>query len=110
MHLIYESVNGNIQQSDNENCFFLDFKSEVYKLKVCSFIALKSKLDKINIEEILLSASDSSDIEIISLCNNDRILVLTIEEVIELRELLAGAMVMIELNSIVHQRIHRALV
>ncbi len=107
MHLIYESSNASIHQSDSENCFYLNFKSEVYKLKVCSFIALKAKLDKMNLEAMLLDDEMGADVEIISLCNNDRILVLTIDEVIELKELMAGSMVMIELNSIVHQRIHR---
>ena len=110
MHLIYETANAKIKQSDRDNCFFLDFKSETYKLKVCSFIALKIKLDGLDLECILLDELTKSEIEIISLCNNERILVLTISEIIELKELLSGAMVMIELNSIVHQRINRALV
>ena len=107
MHLIFETTNAAVHQADHENCFYVSFKSNEYKLKVCSFIALKARLDHINLERLLLS--DESAIEIISLCNNDRILVLTIDEIIEMRALLSGAMVMIELNSIVHQRIHRAV-
>ncbi|PIB36114.1 hypothetical protein BFP72_12265 [Reichenbachiella sp. 5M10] len=108
MHLIHESHNGKIIQADSENCFYLIYKGGEYRMNVCSFIAFKYKLDAFNIEEMLLSDSVQNDLEIIPLCNKDRILVLTLNEIIEVKDLVQGALVMLELNSIVEYRIHKA--
>lgn len=109
MHSIFHTKHGEILQSDAENCFYLHFKGNSYKLNACTLIAFKSKLDAVNIEALLLSDASESNVEIISLCNRDRVLVMTIDEVIELKELISGSLVMLELNSIVHQRISRVL-
>ncbi len=107
MILVHSSKYGHVFQSDAENCFYLQFSGNEYKLNVCALIALKSKIDKINIVNLLLDHSRKSDIEIIPLCNNSRVLVLTLEEILDIKELIAGSLVMMELNSIVHHRINR---
>ena len=110
MHLIYDTAHGKIVQSDNENCYYFHFKGNSYRLPVCAMIAFKTKLDAIKIEDLLLSDAKGSDLEIIPLCNKEHLLVLTLDEIIELKDLFAGSLVLLELNSIVHQRITRALV
>jgi len=109
MNLVYQTSNGQVFQSDTENCFYLNFKGETYRMNACAIIALKTKLDALNIEQILLTDAHRQPIEIIPLCNNDRILVLTVEEIIEMKDLIPGTLVMLELNSIVCQRITRAI-
>lgn len=79
-------------------------------MAVCALIAFKKRLDDLNIEELLLSDAALNSLEILSLCNKDRMLVLTLDEIIEMKDLIPGALVMLELNSIVQQRIVRALV
>ncbi|UXP32369.1 hypothetical protein N6H18_00065 [Reichenbachiella agarivorans] len=108
MHIIHSSQHGKVVQADKENCFYLIYKGSEYKMNVCSFIAFKSKLDAYNLESMLLSDASQSDLEIIPLCNKERFLILTLEEMIEVKHLVQGALVMLELNSIVHQRINRA--
>ncbi|MBU2913844.1 MULTISPECIES: hypothetical protein [Reichenbachiella] len=108
MHLIHQTENGQIVQADKENCFYMTYKGMEYKMNVCSFIAFKSKIDTYNLELMLMSDVTKNDLEIIPLCNKDRFLVLTLEEMIEVKHLVQGALVMLELNSIVHQRINRA--
>lgn len=110
MHLIYSTSNGQFCQDDCKNNFVLSYKGNTIELSVCSFIAFKSKLEATRVEEIILSDAMYKHIEIISLCNLDRILVLTIDEIIELRDLLQGSLVMLELNSIVHHRIRTTVV
>ncbi|MGL1885935.1 MAG: hypothetical protein OCD76_05420 [Reichenbachiella sp.] len=110
MHLIYSTNNGEVFQDDVKNRYQLNYKGQSYHLSVCSFIAFKSKLEAVEVETVLLSDQMYKHIEIISLCNLDRVLVLTIDEVIELRDLVQGGLVMLELNSIVHHRIRKALV
>ncbi|MGB3466517.1 MAG: hypothetical protein WBA74_14655, partial [Cyclobacteriaceae bacterium] len=81
--------------------FFLSFNGVEYKLAPCSLIALKSKLISYDLEQILLSDDDFSNLEIIPICNRDRFLVLSFPELAELKELIRGTFVMLELNSIV---------
>lgn len=105
MHLIYSTSNGKTYQDDHKNQYVISYKGNTIELSVCSFIAFKSKLEATNVEEIILSDAMYKHIEIVSLCNLDRILVLTIDELIELRDLMQGSLVMLELNSIVRHRI-----
>ena len=106
MHTVHSSENGEILQSDIENCFYFIFKSESYRLNVCGFMALKVKLDAVDVVSMILSDAASDEIELIPLCNLDRILLLDARDVLELRELFSGAVVMLELNSILHARIY----
>lgn len=109
MIVVHSSKNGSILQIDAENCYVLNYKGNEYKLSVCAFIALKSRIDRTDIVDILLDDCRKNSLEIIPICNNARLLVLTLDELLEIKELLAGTLVMIELNSILHQRIHRVL-
>lgn len=110
IHEIYHTTNGKVLQNDKDNRFYLDFKGKEYRLAVCSLIAFKAKLDQMNIEEMLLSDASINSLEIVPLCNKEHLLVLTLDEIIEMKDLISGTLVMLELNSIVTQRIIRALV
>ncbi|MEO9804194.1 MAG: hypothetical protein ABJF04_13140 [Reichenbachiella sp.] len=110
IHTIYHTTHGKVVQNDKDNCFYLQYKGNEYRMAVCALIAFKSKLDQLNIEEMLLSDTSLNSIEIIPLCNKERLLVLTLDEIIEMKDLIPGTLVMLELNSIVQQRIVRALV
>jgi hypothetical protein len=52
-------------------------------------------------------ASRAADVEIISLCACENCYVLTLPQVVAFKELLAGAKVMLDLNSIIHERLRR---
>lgn len=106
---VYKTNNGEVRQDDKKNCLQLVFKGNEYNLKLCSFIGLKARIDRIDVAEMLLSDSHGDGIEIVPICNFENILVLTIDEILEIKDLLAGSVVLLELNSILHQRIHRAI-
>lgn len=110
IHEIYHTANGKMFQNDADNHFYLEYKGKEYRMVVCSLIAFKAKLDQMNIEEMLLTDASINSVEIIPLCNKEHLLVLTLAEIIELKDLISGTLVMLELNSIVQQRIVRALV
>lgn len=106
MHLVHSTDNAQIHQSDIENCFYLEFKGNSYRLSVCNLIALKTKLMDIDLETLILSEEVGADITLLSICNSDRLMVLTIDELLELRSLFCGTLVMLELNSILHSRVY----
>lgn len=110
IHTIYHTANGKIVQNDKDNRFYLQYKGSEYRMAVCALIAFKSKIDQLDIEEMLLSDASLNSVEVIPLCNKEHLMVLTLDEIIEMKDLIAGTLVMLELNSIVQQRIVRALV
>ena len=109
-HEIYHTRNGKTFQNDRNNRFHLEYKGVEYKLAVCALIAFKARLDQLNVEEMILSDASINSLEIIPLCNKEHLLILTLDEIIEMKDLISGTLVMLELNSIVHQRLVRALV
>ncbi len=106
---IYSTRGGCVYQCDAKRTFFIDFAGSVTEFKFPCFIALKRLVDRIDLETMALDPSNSSDIEIISPCGSERCYVLTLPELIEFRDLLEGARVMLQLNSIIHERLYRAV-
>lgn len=104
---IYSTDNGCIYQCDKKRCFAVDFGGYLTEFKLPCFFALKKLVDSIDIEAMALDPSKSSDVEIISPCGSDRCYVLTLPQLIEFKELLSGARVMLQLNSILHERLYR---
>jgi len=109
MHLIYQTANGKVLQSDLDNHFTLSFKNLDFRFNICGLIAFKSKISTVDVSTKLLSSELCDDLEIFSMCNNERLMVLTMSEIVEMRDLLSGTFAMMELNSILHQRIYRVL-
>lgn len=104
---IYTTSNGCVYQCDKRRCFVVDFGGYMTEFKLPCFFALKRLVDSIDLETMALNPSKSSDIEIISPCGSDRCFVLTLPELIEFKELLSGTRVMLQLNSILHERLYR---
>ena len=107
---IYRNENGCVYQCDQKRCFGVDFGGYVTEFKLPCFFALKKLVDTIDLDEMALNPSNASDIEIISPCGSERCYVLTLSQLIEFKELLAGARVMLQLNSILHERLYRIAV
>ena len=104
---IYRTPNGCVYQCDKKGCFGVDFGGYMTEYKMPCFFSLKRQLDLIDVEAMALNPARASDIEIISPCGNERCYVLTLPELLEFRELLCGARVMLQLNSILHERLYR---
>ena len=107
---IFTTPHGAVYQCDDRGTFAVDFGGYITEYKFPCFVALKKLVDRIDLEQMVLNSSKASDIEIISPCGSDRCYVLTLSQLIEFKELLAGARVMLQLNSILHERLYRAIV
>lgn len=107
---IYKTPHGCVYQCDQKRCFCVEFGGSVTEYKLPCFFALKKQVDSIDVEAMVLNPSAASDIEIISPCGSERCYVLTVQEIIEFKDLLAGARVMLQLNSILHERLYRIAV
>lgn len=107
---IFRTPHGCVYQSDSKRCFGIDFGGYMTEYKFPCFFALKKLVDSIDVDAMALNPAKSSDIEIISPCGSERCYVLTLPELLEFKELLAGARVMLQLNSILHERLYRIAV
>ncbi|MEQ9439636.1 MAG: hypothetical protein RIG62_11340 [Cyclobacteriaceae bacterium] len=93
-------------QSDQDRCFYVHFQQREVAMSVCALIAFKKKVDAIDLVELLTTDDRYSDTVVVSTCNREALFVLNIREIIELKELLSGTLVMLELNSILRQQLN----
>lgn len=101
---VFRTKYGSVYQCDQEDCFWVEFSGTRTPFKFHCFLRLKQLLDQIDIEE-MVSNPYNADVEIISPCSCERCYILTLPEIIRFKSLLAGAKVMLELNSILHERL-----
>ena len=83
---------------------FVKFAGTVTSFNIVHFWALKKRVDAINIQEMATNPSRAYDCAVISPCSSERCYVLSLEEVIEFQDLLAGAKLMLELNSMLQEQ------
>jgi ABC-type protease/lipase transport system fused ATPase/permease subunit len=104
---VFSNANGAIFQSDSEKCWYVDFAGKLARFDYRNLLKLQKAVYKVNIEEKLLSSDKSADVEIIFICACDHSYVLSLLELIKLKELLQGTFVMLELNHIIQDRLFR---
>ncbi|HEX8530395.1 MAG TPA: hypothetical protein VF646_10245 [Cytophagales bacterium] len=105
---VFRTEAGCVYQSDLEHCLYVEFANRTVKYKLKCFFRLKAAIDRVDLVRMASDASRAADVEIISLCACENCYVLTLPQVVAFKELLAGANVMLELNSILHERLHRS--
>ena len=104
---IFSTNFGRVSQCDERRCFIIEFEGKTTEVNVPCFFCLKRMVDKVDLHAMASSVDSSSDVEIVAPHGCNHCFVLTISQVIQLKELLAGAKVMLELNSIIHARLHK---
>ncbi|OKL41826.1 hypothetical protein [Pontibacter flavimaris] len=100
---IYTSEAGAVYQCDRHNRLMLSFAGKLTVLKLDAFLRLKHAVDRIDLEAMASNPDRSFDFSIITLCGCDRCFVLTLPELHALKELLAGAKFVLELNRMLHE-------
>lgn len=104
---VYSTVHGAIYQSDSENCWYIDFSGKLARFDYRNFLKLKKAVYNIDIEGLLMDNTKSADVEIIFICACDHCYVLSLLQIISLKELIEGAFVMLDLNHILNDRLRR---
>lgn len=104
---VFSTLKGAIYQSDKESCWYVDFAGKLARFDYRNLLKLKKAVYKIDIEGIILSSDRTPDVEIVFICACDHCYVLTLVEIIALKELLQGAFVMLELNHIIYDSLYR---
>jgi hypothetical protein len=107
---VFQNTAGTIFQSDAENCWYIDFGGKMARFDYRNLIKLKKAVYTIDIEELLLKNAKSADLEIVFICACDHCYVLSIIDIINMKQLLQGTFVMLELNHIIYDCLHRLAV
>lgn len=107
---LFATPHGAVYQCDKEGKFHLEFAGQNTSFKFPCFFALRKRVNQIDVAKMLSNPDTSADVEIICPCGSNRVFVLNVVEIIQLKELLNGAKVMMELNSILFERLYRVAV
>ena len=107
---VFSTKAGAVYQCDAEGCWYINFAGKVAKFDYRCLQKLKKAVYYIDIEAKLLDSSKDPDVEIIFICACDHTYILTLLQIIELKELLQGTFVMLQLNNILHDRLYRTAV
>lgn len=100
---IFRTAHGAVYQCNRHNCFIVEFSGGSSPFKVHDFLSLKQYLDAIDIQAMAQDISRVADVTILMPPRSERCFVLTLTDVLNFRELLQGARVMLQLNSMVQE-------
>jgi hypothetical protein len=104
---IFSTKYGAIYQSDAERCWYVNFAGKVAKFDYRCLLKLKKAVYNVDIEAKLLQSSKDPDVEILFICACDHCYILSLLQIIALKELLEGTFVMLQLNHILQDRLYR---
>lgn len=104
---VFGTQNGAIYQCDDERCWYVNFAGKVAKFDYRCLLKLKKAVYNVDIEAKLLDSSKDPDVEIIFICACDHTYILTLLQIIALKEILEGTFVMLQLNNIIQDRLYR---
>ena len=103
---VFGTEKGALIQDDSCRQFILEFQGKRTYFKISEFLNFKKKLDQIDLAQLFLEEGKGMDVQILHQQGRDEIFVLTLCELVALKEIFHGAKTMLELNSILHQRLH----
>lgn len=101
MNLLYKTYYFTSYQCDNSRCFYIDFGHKQVKLSFCQLLALRHKVQAIDISSHFDKDLYYSGIEIITLCNREHLFVFDTLQVMDLKQLLKATFGILELHSLV---------
>ncbi len=96
---VFATAQGAVYQCSRKNCYFLDFMNNTTAFKINDFFSFKRQIDLIDVEEMLSNPSRSADFEVVMPFRTERCYILSVQDILNLREILDGAKFMIQLNS-----------
>ena len=99
--------NGAIYQSDAERCWYLDFAGKIARFDYRCLMKLKKAVYAIDIKDRLLNSAKDPDVEIIFICACDHCYVLSLLQIIALKEILEGTFAMLQLNHMLYDCLYR---
>ena len=107
---VFKTAFGAVYQCSRKNCYWLEFQDTTTSFKVSDFFNFKKVIDNLDVEKMIFDSSRSADFEIVMPFRTDRCFLLTVEDILNLREILSGAKFAIELNGQIKSILRRGAV
>jgi hypothetical protein len=101
MNLLYKSYYFASYQCDQSRSFYIDFGHKQVKLSFCQLLAIRQKVQAIDVSSHFEKDLNYSGIEILTLCNREHLFVFDTLQVIDLQRLLRATFGVLEINSLV---------
>lgn len=98
---IFKTKSASIAQCELTDSFLMRFDQEEFAFKLCDLFTFRKTIMSFDILELL--DTSAPDVEIVHMPSCDRFLVLTLNEILEFRELLNGTFDTLALNSAVQK-------
>lgn len=95
---VYKTESAAVYQCSRKNRYWLEFSGSTTSFTVSDFFKFKKYIDAIDLDRMLNDSSRSADYEIVMPFRTERCFILSVEDVLALRDVLAGAKFMLELN------------
>ena len=102
---IFRTKSASIAQCGRSDSFVLTYEKEEIIFKLCDLYAFRKKIMSLDIMELL--DTSAPDIEIVCLPHCDRFLVLSLQDILQFRELLNGTFDTLALNSAIQKILRR---
>lgn len=102
---IFSTKSASIAQCRASESFILSYKKEEFTFRLCDLYAFRKKILDLDLMELL--EPSAPDVEIISLPHCDRLLVLSLHDILQFRELLNGTFDTLALNSSIQKILRR---
>lgn len=96
---VFKTDRGAVYQCSRKNCYWLEFQESTTAFRISDFFSFKKRIESIDVALMLADASRKSDFELVMPYRTDRCFMLSVQDILDLREILTGAKFMIELNS-----------
>lgn len=100
---VFKTDKGVVYQCDKTNRLILEFWDTHTTLSARDFAQFRRMVETIDIRQMALSTDAAHDVEIVAPPRSERCYVLTLCEIVHLRELLNGAKLMFELNAMLRE-------
>ncbi|MBD2751638.1 hypothetical protein [Spirosoma validum] len=100
---VFRTDRGVVYQCDASNRLILEFWDTHTQLSARDFAQFRRMVETVDIRQMALSTAAEHDVEILTPPRSERCYVLTLCEVVHLRELLTGAKLMLELNAMLRE-------
>ncbi len=103
--VLYKTESFEVILNPKSAALIVDFYGDKIQFRLCEFFNFKKRILALDLLELF--QSNTRDSELIELPHTGRFILLSIKQILEVRDLLCGAHVMMELNSLIHQEIIR---
>ncbi|MRS63788.1 hypothetical protein [Larkinella terrae] len=107
---LFANTKGTTYQCDTTNRIIIQFGETRVSLRITDFLTFKKRVDSVDIHTMIFNTDDAYDVEVIDAPRTGHLFVLSLCDLIALRDLLAGTRFVLDLNTLLNERIYSTLV